>query len=316
MSIPEKKVGNEIADSIFDLICSTPIIRINNLVKKDSAEILAKLEYFSPGGSIKDRIALHMINKAEQAGLINKDTVIIEPTSGNTGIGLAMVCAAKGYKCIIVMPDSMSLERIFILKRFGAEVILTPAKDWMKGALKKVEEIAKKKKNVFIPHQFENPANPEIHIKTTAEEILKATKGKIDAFVCTVGTGGTITGVGSVLKQKVPGIKIIAVEPEYSPVLSKGIAGEHKIQGIGAGFVPQILNRKIIDEIMCVKDEDAFQKMKLLASKEGILAGISSGAAIHCAIIVAEKIGKGKRVVTVFPDTGERYLTLQHYYEF
>ncbi|MBM4386949.1 MAG: cysteine synthase A [Deltaproteobacteria bacterium] len=312
----ERKTGGFIADNVLDLVGNTPIVRINRLAGEGSAEILAKFESFSPGGSIKDRIAFNMIKTGEEKGLINGETVIMEPSSGNTGIGLAMVCAARGYRCVIVMPDSMSLERIFILKRFGAEVVLSPAKEGMQGAVKKVDELAKKEKNVFLPRQFENAANPEIHRKTTALEILKATGGRLDAFVAGIGTGGTITGVGEILKEKVPGVKIVAVEPENSPVLSKGKCGQHKIQGIGAGFVPQVLNRSVLDEIKLVRDDEAFEKMKLLSSKEGILAGISSGAAMHAALETAKELGPGKRVVVLLPDTGERYFTVQHYFEF
>jgi cysteine synthase A len=311
----EEKSGAQVARSVLDLIGNTPLVRINNLGGGGRAEILAKIEFFSPGGSVKDRAAYNMIRAGEDLGLIDRDTLIVEATSGNTGIGLAMVCAARGYRCMIVMPDSMSLERIFILRRFGAEVVLTPAKDGLEGAVGKVHEIVRKEKKTFIPQQFENAANPDIHRKTTAREILSATGGRLDAFVAGVGTGGTITGIGEVLKENVPAVRIIAVEPEGSPVLSLDKKGRHKIQGIGAGFVPKVLNWSILDEIRRVGDDEAFEMMKKLAAKEGILAGMSSGAAMHAALQVAEEIGPGKTVVTIFPDTGERYMTVQHYFE-
>ena len=317
MSLPEdKKVGYAIADSVLDLVGKTPVLRLNRLPAAGSAEVLAKLEAYSPGGSIKDRVALNMIRTAEKQGLLSPDSVVIEPTSGNTGIGLAMVCAALGYRCTLVIPDSMSLERIFILKRFGAEVVLTPAKEDMAGAVKKAQELAAKTPKAFMPRQFENAANPAIHRETTAEEILSVTEGRLDAFVAGVGTGGTISGVGSVLKQKIAGVRVIAVEPARSPVLSGGKAHQHKIQGIGAGFVPKNLDRSVVDEVRTVSDEQAFERMKELASREGILAGLSAGAAVHVALQVAQELGPGKRVLLVLPDTGERYLTVQHYFEF
>lgn len=311
-----KKTGQAIANDVTELTGNTPIVRLNRLRDPDGAEILAKLEAFSPAGSVKDRVALAMIEKAEAEGLLRADTVVVEPSSGNTGIGLAMVCAARGYRCIVVIPDSMSLERIFLLRRFGAEVVLTPARDDMKGAVKRAEQIAKQYPNSFVPFQFKNQGNPDAHRATTALEILAATEGKIDAFVAGVGTGGTITGVGGVLRERVPGVKIIAVEPTRSALLSGGKVDSHRIQGIGAGFVPEVLDRAMIDEIYCVSDEEAFDNMKLLGAREGILAGISSGAALCVARQVAKKLGAGKRVVTVFADTGERYLTIQHYFEF
>ena len=316
MTSPAKKTGQEVADSVLDLTGNTPVVRIRRMVDAGAAELLAKLEGFSPGGSVKDRIAVSMVEKGEELGLIGKDCVIIEPSSGNTGIGLAMVCAAKGYRCIIVMPDSMSLERVVMLKRFGAEVVLTPAKDDISGAVRRVEELAKKTKHAFVPLQFENEWNPDVHRRTTAAEILKVMDGRLDVLVAGVGTGGTITGVGQVLKEKLPGIRVVAVEPERSPVLSGGSAGLHKIQGIGAGFVPKILNRAVIDEIRTVGDERAFEGMKRLAAQEGILAGISSGAAIEAAVDIAKALGPGKRVLVILPDTGERYLSVQHYFEF
>jgi cysteine synthase A len=311
-----KKTGQEIANDVTELTGNTPMVRINRLRDPGSAEILAKLEAFSPTGSVKDRVALNMIMRAEAQGLLQQDSVVIEPSSGNTGIGLAMVCAARGYRCIIVIPDSMSLERIFLLRRFGAEVVLTPAREDIAGSMRKVEELAKKHPKSFVPFQFKSQWNPDIHRRTTALEILRATDGRIDALVAGVGTGGTITGVGEVLKEQIPNLRIIAVEPTRSAVLSGGKNDSHRIQGIGAGFVPEVLNRKLIDEVRSVSDRDAFEKMKLLASSEGILAGISAGAAMHVAQEVARELGEGRRVVTVFADTGERYLTIQHYFEF
>ncbi|MDX2091472.1 MAG: cysteine synthase A [Kofleriaceae bacterium] len=316
MSQIDRKAGRVIADSVLDLLGNTPLVRLARLAPPPGAEVLAKLEAFSPGGSIKDRVAAHMIECAEQQGLIDKDTTIIEPTSGNTGIGLAMVCAAKGYRCIIVMPDSMSLERIYLIKRFGAEVVLTPAKGDLAGAVKKADELAKKTPKAFVPRQFENTANPHVHEATTAQELLAATEGQIDAFVAGVGTGGTITGVGGVLKKACPGIRIIAVEPAGSAVLSGEKAGRHKIQGIGAGFVPAVLSSSVIDEVIRVTDVEAFEGMKQLAAREGISAGISSGAAAHVGLAIAERLGARKRVVVMLPDTGERYLSVQHYFEF
>ena len=303
-----------VVENVLELIGRTPMVKLRKIVEGEMAEIYAKLEHFNPGGSVKDRICLSMIEDAEKNGRLKPGSTIIEPTSGNTGIGLAMVCAVKGYKCILTMPESMSLERIFILKSYGAEVILTPAIESMAGAIKKAEEILKKTKDAFMPQQFNNPANPEIHRKTTAEEVLTATDGRLDAFVAGVGTGGTITGVGEVLKKKNPNIKIVAVEPSTSAVLSGKIAGPHKIQGIGAGFVPKVLNREIIDEIVTVDDDQAFQITKRLAREEGLFVGISAGAAGFAALKVAGDLGKGKRVVVIFPDTGERYFSMEQYF--
>jgi len=307
-------LSRNVVENVLELIGSTPMVKLNKIVEKDMAEIYAKLELFNPGGSVKDRIALSMIEDAEKKGKLKPGATVVEPTSGNTGIGLAMVCAVKGYKCILTMPESMSLERIYILKSYGAEVILTPAVEGMAGAIKKAEEIIKKSKNSFMPQQFKNPANPEIHRRTTAQEILAATDGKLDAFVAGVGTGGTITGVGEILKKKNQKIKIIAVEPATSSVLSGKNPGPHKIQGIGAGFIPEILNREIIDEIITVEDDQAFQVTKRLSREEGLFVGISAGAACFAAFKVAKDLGKGKRVVVIFPDTGERYFSMEQYF--
>ncbi|MGE4283466.1 MAG: cysteine synthase A [Clostridia bacterium] len=298
-----------IANYIYELIGQTPMVRLHRLVGEESAEVLLKLEAFNPGSSVKDRIALNMIEDAEEKGLLKSGSVIVEPTSGNTGIGLAMVGAAKGYKVILTMPETMSIERRVLLKAYGAEIILTPGLEGMKGAISKAEELVKNNEGYFMPQQFENSANPAIHKKTTAVEILAQTEGKIDAFVAGVGTGGTLTGVGEVLKDKIPSVKVFAVEPDNSPVLSGGKPGPHKIQGIGAGFIPGVLNTKVIDEIMKVADENALSTARRLASEEGILVGISCGAAVYAALQIGKKLGKGKRVVVVAPDTGERYLS-------
>ncbi len=308
--------GLKVSDNILQVIGVTPLVRLNRLPEADMAEILAKLELLNPGGSVKDRIALAMVEDAERKGLLVSGSTIIEPTSGNTGIGLAMVCAVKGYKCVLTMPETMSLERIYILKAYGVEVVLTPGNEGMKGAIKKAEELSGKTPGAFMPHQFNHPSNPHIHRETTAREILEQTDGKIDAFVAGVGTGGTITGVGEVLKAHNPAVKVVAVEPATSAVLSGKAAGPHKIQGIGAGFIPAVLNRAIIDEIITVKDHDAYAAAKTLAVREGIFCGISSGAALYAALKVAKRLGKGKRVVTVFPDTGERYFSMTQYFEF
>lgn len=309
--------GGEIklADNISELIGNTPMVRLSRIAGPDVSEILAKLESFNPGGSVKDRICLSMIEDAEKKGLISKGATIIEPTSGNTGIGLAMICAVRGYKCILTMPETMSLERIYILKSYGAEVILTPGAEGMSGSIKKAEKLLKKTPNSFMPQQFKNKANPEIHRKTTAKEILKATGGRIDAFVAGVGTGGTITGVGEVLKKHDKNIKIVAVEPTTSAVLSGKTPGPHKIQGIGAGFVPDVLNREIINEIVQVDDNKAFKISRRLAKEEGLFVGISAGAAVWAALKVAKDLGKGKRIVVILPDTGERYFSMERYFE-
>lgn len=307
--------SDKIAHDVTELIGSTPMVKLNHLTADLSASILAKLEMFNPGGSVKDRICLAMIEDAEKKGLLKKDATIIEPTSGNTGIGLAMISAVKGYKCVLVMPETMSLERIYILKSYNAEVVLTSGVEGMHGAIKKAEQLHKKIPNSFMPQQFNNAANPQMHRKTTAKEILEVTKGNIDAFVAGVGTGGTITGVGEVLKERNPHIKIIAVEPETSAVISGKQPGPHKIQGIGAGFIPDILNRRIIDQIVTVSDDNAFKTSRRLAAQEGIFAGISSGAACWAALKIAQDLGKGKTIVVVLPDTGERYFSMQQYFE-
>lgn len=302
----------KIAKKLTDLIGNTPLLEISNFSKSEGLEtsLIAKLEYFNPAGSVKDRIGYAMIKDAQEKGLINKDTVIIEPTSGNTGIALSFVAASLGYRVIIVMPETMSKERRSLIKAYGAELVLTPGSEGMKGAIKKAEELAKENPNSFIPQQFQNPANPQIHRETTAEEIWRDTDGNIDVFVGGVGTGGTITGVGEVLKQRNPNIKIIAVEPTDSPVLSGGNAGPHAIQGIGAGFVPDVLNLGIVDEIVQVKNEEAVAASRKLASTEGLLVGISSGAAAHAAAQIAKRPEyKDKRIVVLLPDTGERYLS-------
>lgn len=304
-----------IAKNVFELIGRTPVVKLNKIVEKEWAEIYLKLEFFNPGGSVKDRVAFSMIEKAEKEGKLKKGSVIIEPTSGNTGIGLAMVGAAKGYKVIIVMPDTMSMERRMLLAAYGAEVVLTPGKLGMEGAIKKAEELVRQNKNYFMPQQFENFANPLIHEETTAKEIIEDFKEGLDVFVAGVGTGGTITGVGKKLKNEFSHIKIIAVEPFSAAVLSGKEPGPHKIQGIGAGFIPKVLDKSVIDEVIAVKDEDAFEVTRLLAKKEGILGGISTGASLWAAIEVAKKLGKGKKVLAIAPDSGERYLSTQLFRE-
>ncbi|OHX18789.1 cysteine synthase A [Chromobacterium amazonense] len=300
-----------IANTITDLIGNTPLVKLNRVTEGAGATVVAKLEFFNPAHSVKDRIAVAMLDTAEKAGKIKPDTVIVEPTSGNTGIGLAMVCAARGYKLVITMPETMSKERRQLLKAYGAELILTPGPEGMGGAIAKAKSLVDEYPDTyFMPQQFENPANPEIHRNTTAEEVWNDTDGKVDIFVAGVGTGGTITGVGEVLKARKPGVQIVAVEPDASPVLSGGTKGPHPIQGIGAGFVPGILNTQIYDEIIRVKNEDALQTARDVATKEGILVGISSGAAVWSALQLAKRPeNAGKLIVVVIPSFGERYLS-------
>lgn len=302
----------KIGQSIANLIGNTPIVKLNNVTDENSADIYVKLEYMNPGSSVKDRIALAMIEDAEEKGLIKQGDTIIEPTSGNTGIGLAMVAAAKGYKAILVMPDTMSSERRNLLRAFGAELVLTPGSEGMGGAIRKAEEL-QKEYNYFMPQQFNNEANPKVHERTTGPEIVEQMGEQLDAFVAGIGTGGTITGAGKVLKEHYKDIKIYAVEPEGSPVLSGGNPGPHKLQGIGAGFVPKVLDTKVYDEIIKVGNDAAFDTAREVARKEGVLGGISSGAAIFAAKQVAAKLGKGKKVLAILPSNGERYLSTPLY---
>lgn len=299
-----------VVENILDLIGNTPVIKLRRVVPEGAATVWAKLENFNPGGSVKDRICLHMIEVAEKEGKIQPGkSIIVEPTSGNTGIGLALVCAVKGYKLILTMPEDMSLERRLLLAAYGAELVLTPAHEKMEGAVRKAEEIVRENKNAFMPQQFKNPANPEAHMLTTGPEILEQISGEIHAFVAGVGTGGTITGVGKVLRERFPDVYIVAVEPAESAVLSGKEASVHDIQGIGAGFIPDILADDIYNEVMTISGKEAKAFMRLLAKKEGLLVGISAGAAGLAAVRVAERLGRGKQVVTIFCDTGERYLS-------
>ena len=299
---------------ITALIGKTPLVRLNRLSKEGSATIYGKVEFFNPGGSVKDRICLNMINEAERQGKLKPGGTIVEPTSGNTGIGLALVAAVRGYKLILVMPESMSMERASLLSSYGAQLVLTPAWEGMKGSIKEAESILAQNPSYFMPDQFSNPANPAMHKMTTAVEIWDALEGKIDAFVAAVGTGGTITGCGEFLKEKNPQVKVIAVEPATSPVLSGGDPGPHKIQGIGAGFVPKVLNRKILDRVVTVTDDEAYQTAKQLSKKEGLLVGISAGANVFAAQKIADELGSGKNVVTILCDTGERYISIEKYF--
>lgn len=300
-----------VANSVAELVGQTPIVKLNRLVDENSADVYLKLEYFNPGSSVKDRIALAMIEAAEEEGIIKPGDTIIEPTSGNTGIGLAMIASAKGYRAILVMPETMSLERRNLLRAYGAELVLTPGPEGMKGAIAKAEELVKEH-GYFLPQQFKNPANPEVHKRTTGKEIVEQLD-QVDAFIAGIGTGGTLTGAGSVLRENFPGIKIYAVEPKDSPVLSGGKPGPHKIQGIGAGFVPDVLDTKLYDEIIQVTTENAFEYARRSGQEEGILSGISGGAAIYAAVQVAKELGKGKKVVAIIPDNGERYLSTPLY---
>ena len=300
----------KIANTVTDLIGNTPLVRIHRLAQGCAGEVLAKLEFQNPAHSVKDRIGLSMIEAAEKAGLVKADTIFLEPTSGNTGIGLAMVCAARGYKCTIVMPDTMSKERRILLRAYGAELVLTPGAERMPGAIKKAEEMAAADARYLIPQQFENPANPAVHRATTAEEIWRDTEGKADILISGIGTGGTITGVGEVLKARKPSFQCVAVEPDASPVLSGGQAGPHPMQGIGAGFIPKVLNTKIYDEVVRVKNDDAMTMARRMAKEEGLLVGISSGAAMWAAVEVARReSSKGKMIVVIIPSFGERYLS-------
>ncbi len=299
---------------ITELIGNTPLVRLNRLSKPGAATIYGKVEFFNPGGSVKDRICLNMINEAERQGKLKPGGTIVEPTSGNTGIGLALVAAVRGYKLILVMPESMSMERASLLSSYGAQLVLTPAWEGMKGSIKEAESILAQNPSYFMPDQFSNPANPAMHRMTTAVEIWDALNGQVDAFVAAVGTGGTITGCGGLFKEKNPAVKVIAVEPAGSPVLSGGDPGPHKIQGIGAGFIPKVLNRTILDRVITVTDDEAYQTAKQLSKKEGLLVGISAGANVFAAQKVADELGAGKNVVTILCDTGERYISIEKYF--
>lgn len=308
-------MSSRLVNNITELIGDTPMVKLNNMVEAGWADVYAKLESFNPGGSVKDRVSLSMIEAAERAGLLKPGGTIVEPTSGNTGIGLALVAAVKKYRLILTMPESMSVERRSILTAYGAELVLTPAQEGMDGAIRKAEALKAENPEYFIPQQFKNPANPDAHRRTTSMEIIEAMGNKsLDAFVAAVGTGGTITGTGEVLKEKFPSIKIFAVEPKGSPVLSGGMPGPHKIQGIGAGFIPDILNKKVFDEVIQVSDDDAYTTYKRLAREEGLLCGLSSGAGAFAALQVASRLGKGKNVAVIFPDTGERYFSMDKYF--
>jgi cysteine synthase A len=302
----------KVANSVSELIGQTPIVKLNRLVEEDSAEVYVKLEFMNPGSSVKDRIGLAMIEAAEQDGTLKPGDTIVEPTSGNTGIGLAMVAAAKGYKAILVMPETMSMERRNLLRAYGADLVLTPGSEGMGGAIRKAEELSKEN-GYFMPQQFKNIANPEVHRLTTGPEIVEQMGDQLDAFISGIGTGGTISGAGSVLKEKYPNIKICAVEPTDSPVLSGGKPGPHKIQGIGAGFIPDTLNTEVYDEVIQVTNDQAFEYARRMGREEGILVGISSGAAVYAALQTAKKLGKGKKVLAIIPSNGERYLSTPLY---
>lgn len=302
-----------VANSITELIGQTPLVKLNRLVGPDDADVYLKLEFFNPGSSVKDRIALSMIEEAEKSGELKQGVTIVEPTSGNTGIGLAMVAAAKGYKTILVMPDTMSIERRNLLRAYGAELVLTPGAEGMKGAIKKSEALLAENDSYFMPQQFSNSANPKVHRETTGIELLEQVGDQLDAFISGIGTGGTITGAGQVLKERFPQLQIIAIEPTDSAILSGGQPGPHKIQGIGAGFVPDILDTEIYNEVITVANEEAFETARRLAKEEGILGGISSGAAVSVALQVASRLGKGKKVVAIIPSNGERYLSTSLY---
>ncbi len=304
-------MDNRVYDNICQLIGKTPVVRVNRIPKDGWAEILLKLEAFNPGGSVKDRIGLSMIEAAEKQGRLKPGGTIVEPTSGNTGIGLAMVGAAKGYKVILTMPDDYSAERINLLRAYGAQVVLTPRAEAMQGAINKAEEIIREHPDYFMPQQFKNPANPEVHRVTTAKEILEVVGEKLDALVVGVGTGGTATGAGEILKQKIKSLKVFAVEPAESPVFSGGKPGPHKIQGIGAGFIPDVFNPEVVDRFIPVSYDDARSSARRLAEQEGILCGISSGAILHASCLVAQELGRGKRLLAILPDTGERYLSTE-----
>lgn len=304
----------KIAKSVTELIGNTPLVRLNRVTDGAVAEVAAKLEFFNPAHSVKDRIGMAMIDAAEKAGLIHEDTIILEPTSGNTGIGLAMVCAARGYRCVLTMPETMSRERRMLLRAYGAELVLTPGSEGMAGAIRKAEEMAASDPRYFIPQQFQNPANPEIHRRTTAEEIWRDTDGKVDILVAGVGTGGTLTGISEVIKARKPSVQAVAVEPDASPVLSGGQKGPHPLQGIGAGFIPGVLNTKIYNEVIRVKGEDAFATARRMGREEGLLVGISAGAATWAALQLAHRPeNAGKLIVVIIPDFGERYLSTPLY---